>query len=104
MGSVRNRENPNARRKLFPKLIVTGRLEGSLFGHPVEIDGNESRLTIRFNSFWVAWRMRRFVSTGLLRLVDAFASLGISTEIQIRRGRPFELAPKPAMIAKLFLP
>lgn len=59
MGAARDHENPDEGHRYVPKLILAGRLTGTLDGRPVVIEADDSGLVLSFAAFRTAWAARK---------------------------------------------
>ena len=104
MGVGRHAKDSNPGFGFCPKLIVTGRLEGTLFGRPVEIIATGNQILVKLANLRSAWRLRRFVSPGLTTLLFAFRHAGLCMRLQIQGKTSFEVLPKPNFVIRLLTP
>ena len=103
MGAARNDENPDKRHGYGPKLILAGRLTGTLDGRPVVIEADESGLLVSMSSLKTVWAARRTVSS-LLPLMQTLKHLKIPLSLRIAGIFSVVLLPTTSAVAKLISP
>ena len=103
MGAARDLENPHEGHGYFPKLILAGRLEGTLDGRPVVIEAGESGLLVSTSAFRTAWAARRTVGP-LVPLLQALKRFKVPLKIRIVGIVSVELLPNPSTLARLLAP
>ena len=107
MDSAWHPKNPYERHGFFPKLILAGRLTGTLDGRPVVISAAEQTISIHLASLRSAWGLRKYARTllssvgpGLRFLADA----GLRVEGRVGAWPAVELLPSPGLLTALFVP
>lgn len=103
MGAARHDEDPYQRHGLVPKLIMAGRLAGTLDGRPVVIDADDAGITLRLGSLgaaWSAWKGARS-SRGVFALLRRS---NVAVRVTIARSVTLELLPRPSAVARMVLP
>ncbi len=103
MGAAWDDENPDERHGYVPKLILAGRLTGTLDGRPVVIEAGESGLLFSMSSFQAAWAARRTVAA-LLPVLQTLRKLKVPLRLRIAGIVSVELLPNTNTLAKLFSP
>jgi hypothetical protein len=103
MGAARDHENPDERHGYVPKLILAGRLTGTLNGRPVVIEAGESGLLLSMPSVRSAWAARRTVQP-LLPALQMLKRLHVPLRLRIAGIVSVELLPNTSTLAKLFAP
>lgn len=104
MGFQRNHQDSHEERGLKPKLILVGRLEGSLDGRPlvVIVDGQE--VLIELGSLNNALRFRRLGLMSLGWITPILQRLNFRLAIRIRPLGIMELFPMKHRLLRLLLP
>lgn len=104
MGAERHNEGPHAGQRDGPKLTITGRLDGTVAGQPVQILANGSVIQVVLTSYRSLWLARR----GLLAAAPAgvrASRLGrLTVQLVIGERAPVAVLPKPHPVFALFLP
>lgn len=103
MGAARNHENPYERHGYVPKLILAGRLTGTLDGRPVVIEAGELGIVLSAPAFQTAWVARRTVGT-LLPVLQTLKRFNVPLRLRIAGLVSVELLPNTSTLAKLFSP
>ena len=103
MGAARDHENPDERHGYVPKLILAGRLTGTLDGRPVVIEAGESGLLLSMSAVQSAWAARRTVSS-LLPVLQTLKRVQVPLRLRIAGIVSVELLPNTSTLAKLFSP
>lgn len=101
MGAARDHENPNERHGCLPKLILTGRLTGTLAGRPVVIEAGESGLLVSMSAFRTAWAARRTIGT-LLPLLETLERFHVPLRLRIAGIVSLELLPRMSPLVRYF--
>jgi len=103
VGAARDHENPDERHGYVPKLILAGRLTGTLDGRPVVIEAGESGLLVSMSSVRSAWGARRTVEP-LFPVLRTLKRLHVPLRLRIAGIVSVELLPNTSRLAKLFSP
>ena len=103
MGAARDHENPHEGHGYVPKLILAGRLTGTLDGRPVVIEAGESGLLLSMPAFQTAWTARRMLGS-VLPLLQALKNFNVPLRLRIAGIVSVELLPKPSAVVKLVSP
>ena len=106
MGLGWNLERANTGRVEQPKLIVVGRIEGSVFGRPVTIDASGNEIDVQLPSLAVAWRLRRF-SNELIRPISSVSTwrgTAITLRLKVAGWPSLEVFPNPSRGLRLLVP
>ena len=102
MGAARGDEDSHPRYGYAPKLILTGRLSGSLDGRPVEIDATAAGITLKVGSFRSLWKLRRLEAAApVVRLLSQQA---IPLRLSVARLGSVDLLPVPSLLVRLVAP
>ena len=101
MGAARDDENPD--KGYAPKLILAGRLTGTLDGRPVVIEAGESGLLLSTPSVRSAWAARRTVGP-LLPVLRTLKQFEVPLRLRVAGIVSVELLPNTSTLAKLFSP
>ena len=83
---------------------MTGRLQGTLFGRPVELDATGRELLLRIANLRSAWRLRRSATTSMLPLLRALRKYGIGMRVQIGSRLTVEVLPIPNVALRVLVP
>jgi hypothetical protein len=103
VGSARDDEDSHEGHRHVPKLILAGRLTGTLDGRPVVIEAGESGLLLSMSAFQTAWAARGTLGP-VLPLLQALKTLNVPLRLRIAGIMSLELLPNPSAVAKLFSP
>lgn len=103
MGAAWHTEDPHAGHGNAPKLILAGRLAGTLNGRPVVIDADESGLAVAIASFGAAWASSRSMRS-LLPVLGGLKRHGIPVRVTIAGLVSLDVLPKPSTLARFFVP
>lgn len=103
MGASWNAEDPDEGYGHFPKLIMAGRLTGTLDGRPVVIDANESGLVVTFSTCWAAWSSSRAVGS-LLPVLGMLKQHRIPLRLSVAGLVTVEVLPRPSVLARMLAP
>lgn len=103
MGAAWNSENPHEGHGHFPKLIMAGRLTGTLDGRPVVIDANGSGLVVTFTSLWTAWSSTRSIGS-LLPVLGMLKQHRIPLRLSVAGLGAVEVLPRPSALARILAP
>ena len=103
MGAEWNPENPYAGYRYAPKLILAGRLTGTLDGRPVVIEAGESGLLVIFPAFQSVWAARR-MSGSLIPAFQMLKRFDIALSLRVAELVTFELLPQPSGVIRLLAP
>jgi hypothetical protein len=83
---------------------VTGRLEGTFQGRPVELEATGRELSLRVPNLRSAWGLRRGAAATTLPLLRAFRDAGLSMTLRIGSRWAFPVLPQPHVALRLFMP
>ena len=83
---------------------MTGRLRGTLFGRPVELDAAGRQMSLRIASLRSAWRLRRSVATSMMPLLSFLRTRGMSLTVVIGSRLSVEIFPRPSVPLRMLLP
>jgi hypothetical protein len=103
VGAARDHENPHEGHGYVPKLILAGRLTGTLDGRPVVIEAGESGLLMSLSAFQTAWAARRTLEP-VLPVLQTLKQLNVPLRLRIAGLVSVELLPNVSTLAKLFSP
>ena len=103
MGAAWNDENPDEGHGYVPKLIVAGRLTGTVDGRPVVIDADDSGLVVTAVTLRTAWASSRSVGS-LLPVLGILKRHGIPLRLSIAGLVTLEVLPRPSALARIFVP
>ena len=103
MGYARHTEDSHAGHRYVPKLILAGRLTGTLDGRPVVISADDAGLTLDLSSLRSAWTLRKYVGVGL-PLLQLLKAAHIPLTLRLAGGVPVPVLPKAGWLVRLFAP
>jgi hypothetical protein len=83
---------------------VTGRLEGTFRGRPVQLEAEGCELSIRVPNLWSAWGLRRGAAATTIPLLRAVCDVGLTLTLRIGSRWAFPLLPKPHIALRLIMP
>ena len=96
-------ENPDAGHGYVPKLIMAGRLTGTLDGRPVVISANDAGLTLDLSTLRSAWKLRKFDSVALPAL-QYLKAAKIPLTLRLAGILSVPVLPKAGLLVRLFAP
>lgn len=103
MGVARHSQDPHSGHGFVPKLILAGRLTGTLDGRPVVIDADDSGLAVSFamlRTAWTAWRS----AASLLPVLAIAKHHGVPVRLNIVGLVSLEVLPVPSMLLRMVAP
>ena len=103
MGAPWHDEDSDERRRNAPKLILAGRLAGSVDGHPVVIDADDAGLLVTAVTFRTAWSMRILAET-LFPLLITLRNAGVPLRLDVAGLVVVNLLPTPSLLARVIAP
>ena len=103
MDPARNNEDPHAGHGFVPKLMVAGRLAGSVDGRPVVIDADESGFMVSFAMIRTAWAVRRSVAA-LLPALAVAKGHGVPVRLNVAGLVSLEVLPVPSVLVRIIAP
>ena len=103
MGSARDHEDPHAGHGYVPKLILAGRLAGTLDGRPVVISADETGLLLDISTLYSAWQLRKF-SVAVLPVLEWLNALHIPLTVRVAGTVSVPLLPKSGLLVRFFAP
>lgn len=83
---------------------MTGRLQGRVFGRPVELVAAGSELSLRLADVRSAWRLRGSAKASLRPLLHALRVYGVVLRVKIGSRFEAEVLPNPSFLVRLLLP
>lgn len=103
MGSARDDENPDERHGYVPKLILAGRLTGTLDGRPVVISADDAGLTLELSTLRSAWTLRNYggAAVPVLQLLKASHT---PVTLRLAGSVKVPILPKAGLLVRLFAP
>jgi len=87
-----------------PKLTVTGRLEGTFRGRPVDLVAEGCDFFILAPNLRSAWELRRGLAVSTLPVLRAIRDMGISLTLRIGSRWTFPVLPEPHFALRLIAP
>lgn len=103
MGAPRNHEDTDEGHGHLPKLIMAGRLTGTLNGRPVVIDANDAGLSLAIASVRAAWAAR-WTLRALLPVLGALKLAEIPVRMTIAGFMTLNVLPRPNALIRMFVP
>ena len=83
---------------------MTGRLRGTLFGRPVELEAGGRELVLQIANLRSAWRLRPSVKTSLLPLLRLLLASGIALRVGIGSSLTLNVLPQPSLALRVLVP
>ena len=103
MGAPWNPEDPHPGHGFVPKLIVAGRLRGTVDGRPVVIDADESGFVVSFATLSTAWASRRS-APALLPVLAVARRCHVPVRLHVAGLVSLEVLPRPSRIVRMLAP
>ena len=103
MGAPWHDEDSDERRRNAPKLILAGRLVGSVDGRPVVIEAADGGLLLTAATFRTAWSMSR-LANALFPLLLALRNAGVPLRLDVAGMVVVNLVPTPSLLARFIAP
>ena len=103
MGSARDDEDSYAGHRHVPKLILAGRLTGTLDGRPVVISADGGEVMVDISTLRSAWTLRKYGSAALPFLQFLKASR-IPLTLRLAGSVSVPVLPKAGWLVRLFAP
>lgn len=103
MGVARDSQDPHSGHGFVPKLILAGRLTGTLDGRPVVIDADDSGLAVSFAMLRTVWTARRSAAP-LLPVLTIAKRHGVPVRLTIAGLVSLEVLPVPSMLLRMIAP
>ena len=103
MDPARHAEDPDKGYRQSPKLILAGRLTGTLDGRPVVISADDTGLTLDLSSLRSVWTLRKFGSV-VLPFVQFLNAAHVPLRLRLLGGVSVPVLPKAGLLVRLFVP
>jgi hypothetical protein len=103
MGSARDPQDPHAGHRHVPKLILAGRLTGTVDGRPVVISADEAGVILDVSTLYSGWRLRKYGSA-VLPVLKWLNTLHIPLVMRVAGAVSVPLLPKSGLLVRLFAP
>lgn len=103
MGAPRDDQDSHARRGYAPKLILAGRLSGTVAGRPVVIEADDSGITLNVAKFRTAWDLRGCVRS-LLPALQILKQHRVPVRVGIAGLVSLQVLPKPSGLVRMVVP
>lgn len=97
-------ENSHEQCGFGPKVIVTGRLDGTLYGRPVVIEALDQEFVISIASVYSAWRARRSAAASLVPLLQQLREFGFRLTLHLGSQVKLEILPETHWAVRFFIP
>lgn len=104
MGFERGAEDQHDGSGPSPKLILVGRLIGSIDGRPVSLDAENRELTLAVDKLRMLLILRRTWKLSLLPLRSLFERLGVRVLVRSRWFGLTEVFPNPNFLISFLIP
>lgn len=96
-------DDDNDQRQVVPKLIVTGRLSGTLDGRPVEILGERGGMTLVTPGLFATIRMRRSLQAGSRNLLRGASIVPLPIRLRMGNLATWDVAPSTHPLLRPFV-
>lgn len=83
---------------------MTGRLQGTLFGRPVELKAAGDELLLELADLKSAWRLRRSLRYSMLPLLRVLRFYGVSLRVRTGSRLTVEVLPRPSFALRVLVP
>ena len=83
--------------------MMIGRLNASVAGRPIIIEGVGGRIVVHVKSYRDAWFLRRSVSTLVVPSLATATRVGLGVEVSVSGQKSISLAPNPGWIIRFLL-
>lgn len=103
MGAARHAQDSHPGHGFLPKLILAGRLTGTLDGRPVVIDADERGVMVSFASVATAWAARGS-ATALVPVLAVAQRCAIPMRLSLAGLVSLELLPRPSRVVRMLVP
>ena len=103
MDSARDDEDSYAGHRHVPKLILAGRLTGTLDGRPVVISADDAGVTLDLSTLRSAWTLRNYGSAAL-PFLQSLKAAHIPLTLRLAGSVSVPLLPKAGWLVRLFAP
>jgi hypothetical protein len=103
VGAARNHQDSDEGYCFVPKLILAGRLTGTMDGRPVVIEADDSGLLVRFADFRTAWAVRK-TAEPLLSVLAWLRQVRVPLRVCVAGLFSVELLPIMSPVVKLIAP
>lgn len=104
MGALRDDENSYQGSGIGPKLVMTGRLQGTALGRPVEIAAEGQELLLRVPNLRSAWGLRKTAGSGVAPLLQSLSNFGFRLQLRIGQRLTVEVFPNPSFAVRVIAP
>jgi hypothetical protein len=101
VGAARDHENSD--KGYAPKLILAGRLTGTLDGRPVVIDSDERGIMVSFASVATAWAARRSAKA-LVPVLVAAQRCAVPVRLSVGGLVSLDVLPRPSRVVRMLAP
>ena len=103
MGAPWDDQDPHPGHGFIPKLIVAGRLTGTLDGRPVVIDADEGGVVVSFTTVAGAWAAKRS-ATALVPLLAVARRSAMPVRLNVAGLVALEVLPRPNRLVRFLVP
>jgi hypothetical protein len=102
VGSARDNEDPDAGHGYVPKLILAGRLAGTLDGRPVVISADEAGVFLDVSTLYSGWQLRKY-SSSVLPVLGWLNAWHVPLTVRVA-GVSVPVLPKAGLLVRFFAP
>jgi len=81
--------------------MVIGRLDATVAGRPIRIEGDGRRIVVHVASYRDAWFLRRKVAILVSPSLATVSRIGLYVDVSVSGRRLIALAPNPGWIIRL---
>lgn len=103
MGAAWHAQDPHPGHGNAPKLILAGRLTGTLNGCPVVIEADSAGLVVAIASVREAWASSRSMGS-LLPVLGVLQRHRIAVRVKIAGCVTLDVLPKPSLLVRFLAP
>lgn len=83
---------------------MTGRLQGTILGRPVEMHAHDRVVQLRVGGLKSAWGIRRSVSVPIVDALRMLRDAGFQVQLRIGERLSVGVVPEPHISLRLFVP
>lgn len=95
MASQRHHEDPHPGQGISPKLAIVGRLDTTIDGRRLRIDGSEQAVRLTFDSLRDGWRIAQAFRLVSAAAVETAGDYNLRVEVALGRLLVLPLSPTP---------
>jgi hypothetical protein len=83
---------------------MTGRLQGTALGRPVEINADGQELMLRVPNLRAAWRLRHSGANSMIPMLQALCNYGVRFRLRIGERQAIKILPEPHFALRMMVP